>query len=97
MAENPENGSSITGNQRAREFMAPQINLPKGGGAIRGIDEKFSANPATGAGTLTVPIATSPGCSGFGPQLALLRFKRGQRTVWLRLEPIASEHYAQNR
>ena len=28
----------------------PQISLPKGGGAIRGIDEKFTANPATGTG-----------------------------------------------
>ena len=52
-------------------FIAPQLSLPKGGGALRGIDEKFSANPANGTGSLTVPIATSPGRSGFGPQLAL--------------------------
>ena len=50
---------------------APSINLPKGGGAIRGMGEKFGANPVTGTGSLTVPIATSPGRSGFGPQLAL--------------------------
>jgi RHS repeat-associated protein len=50
---------------------APQISLPKGGGAIRGIGEKFTANPVTGTGSLTVPIATSPGRSGFGPQLSL--------------------------
>lgn len=50
---------------------APQLSLPKGGGAIRGIGEKFTANPATGTGSLTVPIATSPGRSGFGPQLSL--------------------------
>lgn len=49
----------------------PAISLPKGGGAIRGIGEKFAANPVTGAGTLSVPIFTSPGRSGFGPQLAL--------------------------
>ena len=49
----------------------PSISLPKGGGAIRGIGEKFSANPVTGTGSLTVPIATSPGRSGFGPQLSL--------------------------
>jgi len=29
-------------------FSAPQINLPKGGGAIRGIGEKFTVNAATG-------------------------------------------------
>jgi hypothetical protein len=50
---------------------APAINLPKGGGAIRGMGEKFAANPVTGTGSMSVPITTSPGRSGFGPQLAL--------------------------
>jgi RHS repeat-associated protein len=50
---------------------APPISLPKGGGAIRGIGEKFAANPVTGTGSLTVPIYASPGRSGFGPQLSL--------------------------
>ncbi|SEQ49474.1 SpvB/TcaC N-terminal domain-containing protein [Nitrosomonas ureae] len=49
----------------------PAISLPKGGGAIRGIGEKFAANPVTGTGSMTIPIATSPGRSGFGPQLSL--------------------------
>ena len=49
----------------------PQVSLPKGGGAVRGIGEKFAANPVTGTGSLTVPIATSPGRSAFGPQLSL--------------------------
>src|SRR5438309_6167745 len=49
----------------------PSISLPKGGGAIRGIGEKFAANPVTGTGSMTVPIVTSPGRSGFGPQLSL--------------------------
>ncbi len=49
----------------------PSISLPKGGGAIRGIGEKFAANPVTGTGSMTIPIATSPGRSGFGPQLSL--------------------------
>jgi hypothetical protein len=43
------------------------ISLPKGGGAIRGMGEKFAANPVTGTGSITVPIATSPGRSGFSP------------------------------
>ncbi|MFL5415520.1 MAG: SpvB/TcaC N-terminal domain-containing protein, partial [Myxococcales bacterium] len=49
----------------------PTISLPKGGGAIRGIGEKFAANPVTGTGSLSVPIPTSPGRSGFGPRLSL--------------------------
>jgi RHS repeat-associated protein len=50
---------------------APSISLPKGGGAIRGLGEKFAANPVTGTGSLSIPLATSPGRSGFGPQLSL--------------------------
>ncbi|RMH02900.1 MAG: toxin, partial [Nitrospirae bacterium] len=49
----------------------PSISLPKGGGAIRGMGEKFAANPVTGTGSMSVPIATSPGRSGFAPQLSL--------------------------
>ena len=50
---------------------APSVSLPTGGGALRSIGEKFSSNLFTGAGTMTVPIATSPGRGGFGPTLAL--------------------------
>ncbi|KAF7513142.1 hypothetical protein GJ744_010538 [Endocarpon pusillum] len=49
----------------------PSITLPKGGGAIRGIEEKFNADTITGAGSVTIPITTSPGRAGFGPQLSL--------------------------
>lgn len=49
----------------------PAISLPTGGGAVRGIGEKFAANPVMGNGSLTVPLAASPGRGGFGPQLAL--------------------------
>src|SRR5512132_2663961 len=49
----------------------PIPSLPNGGGAIRGIGEKFSANPVTGTASLQIPIATSPGRGGFHPELAL--------------------------
>jgi RHS repeat-associated protein len=49
----------------------PQITLPKGGGAISGIGEKFAANPVTGTGSISVPLYAPPGRSGFGPQLTL--------------------------
>ena len=57
--------------ERPSSIAAPAIALPKGGGAIRGMGEKFAANPVTGTGSLTAPIAASPGRAGFGPQLAL--------------------------
>jgi RHS repeat-associated protein len=55
----------------APSISLPTVSLPTGGGAIRGIGEKFAANPATGTGAFSVPLATSPGRSGFGPELAL--------------------------
>src|SRR5438105_4376198 len=67
---NDPDGTSPTGGQSS-PISPPAINLPKGGGAIRGIGEKFAANPVTGTGSMTVPIAASPGRSGFGPQLSL--------------------------
>src|SRR5262245_37825501 len=47
------------------------ISVPRGGGAIRSIGETFQAAPFTGTGNFSVPIFTSPGRSGFGPQLTL--------------------------
>ncbi len=79
MSPTLESAQGVAGTDRqSREAMQesaasqlPSISLPKGGGAIRGIGEKFTANPVTGTGSMTVPIATSPGRSGFGPQLSL--------------------------
>lgn len=56
-------GSSARSNTSA----LPAIQLPKGGGAVRGMGAKFAANPVTGTGSMSVPIATSPSRSGFGP------------------------------
>jgi RHS repeat-associated protein len=50
---------------------APSISLPKGGGAIHGMGEKFAANPAMGTGSMSVPLVASPGRAGFSPQLSL--------------------------
>jgi Salmonella virulence plasmid 65kDa B protein len=65
-------GRELTGKESPSEptqGSLPSITLPKG--AIRGMGEKFAANPVTGTGSMSVPIATSPGRSGFGPQLSL--------------------------
>src|SRR5215470_16963623 len=48
------------------------IALPKGGGALHGIGEKFSPDLHTGTGNFTVPIAVPPGRNGFQPQLDLV-------------------------
>ena len=66
-----QSSSSQNQNPQSHLIQAPSINLPKGGGAIRGIGEKFTTNPVMGTGSMTVPIATSPGRSDFGPKLSL--------------------------
>jgi hypothetical protein len=67
-APSPPNPGSREENRAAT---TPGIGLPKGGGAIRSMGEKFTANPVTGTGTFSVPLACSPGRGGFGPTLAL--------------------------
>ncbi|WP_221633180.1 SpvB/TcaC N-terminal domain-containing protein [Microcystis aeruginosa] len=67
-----KSGSQQTAEPDKSYFSPPAaVSLPKGGGAIKGMGEKFAANPVTGTGSMTVPIATSSGRSGFGPQLSL--------------------------
>ena len=70
MERNNKEGSKESATSDGK-IQAPSISLPKGGGAIRGMGEKFAANPVTGTGSMSVPLATSPGRSGFGPQLSL--------------------------
>jgi hypothetical protein len=72
MAESSTATQSGTEQKESSYYKAPAaVELPKGGGAIRGIGEKFAVNPVTGTGSLSLPIATTPGRSGFSPQLSL--------------------------
>src|SRR5678815_5610656 len=57
--------------QADKPSMLPAIATPKGGGAIRGIGEKFSVAAATGTASLSVPLPVSPGRNGFGPAVGL--------------------------
>lgn len=54
--------------QKSNLVSTSSISLPKGGGAIRGIGEKFAPNPVTGKGSISVLIANRQGRSGFAPQ-----------------------------
>jgi hypothetical protein len=56
------------GNQSAEGV----ISLPKGGGALQGIGEKFSPDLHTGTGNFTVPISIPPGRGGFQPEVSLV-------------------------
>ena len=50
---------------------SPNIEMPKGGGALKGMGETFSADLFTGTGNFSVPIAVPSGRNGFQPQLTL--------------------------
>ena len=65
-AENSRNGDRGLGEANFA-VSAPKITLPKGGGAISGIGEKFTANPLTGTGSMTVPLFHIPWSLGFWP------------------------------
>ncbi|UIE37907.1 SpvB/TcaC N-terminal domain-containing protein [Leptodesmis sichuanensis] len=69
-SKDPGNGQASESN---KSYYSPPaaVELPKGGGAIRGIGEKFAVNPVTGTGSLSLPIFTTPSRSGFSPQLSL--------------------------
>jgi hypothetical protein len=47
------------------------INPPKGGGAIRGMGDKFATNPVTCTGSMSVPLYTSLERARLGPTLSL--------------------------
>ncbi len=63
-----QEGTSGNKNSTGSESL---VQLPKGGGAIKGIGEKFDVNPVTGTASISVPLAISPGRQGFTPQLGL--------------------------
>lgn len=73
MLDRPSQNDSKPATEQDKNYFAPPqaVSLPKGGGAIKGMGEKFAANPVTGTGSMSVPIATSPGRSGFSPRLSL--------------------------
>ncbi len=68
MTEEVKNEQS---SREANGFSPPAISLPKGGGAIHGVGEKFAANPVNGSGSMTIPVIVSAGRAGFSPQLSL--------------------------
>jgi len=79
--ENIAQNSTSTGNQitdltrekntEPNALQIPSISLPKGGGALKGIDEKFEVNAANGTAGFSIPLPLSPGRNGFSPSLAL--------------------------
>lgn len=58
------------GKTKSNAIETPSIALPKGGGAIKGIDEKFSVNAVNGTAAFSIPLPFSS-ARGALPALAL--------------------------
>lgn len=72
--ENSQKGDNTITQSNAinlRSSQIPAISLPKGGGAIKGIEEKFQVNAVTGTSSFAIPIPLSPSRNGFTPSVGL--------------------------
>lgn len=58
------------GKTKSNAIEVPSIALPKGGGAIKGIDEKFSVNAVNGTASFSIPLPFAP-ARGASPALSL--------------------------
>jgi RHS repeat-associated protein len=58
------------GKTKSNAIEVPSISLPKGGGAIKGIDEKFQVNAVNGTASFSIPLPFSQ-ARGATPALAL--------------------------
>jgi len=56
---------------KSNAIQIPQISLPKGGGALKGIDEKFQVNSANGTAAFSIPVPLTSGRNNFTPSISL--------------------------
>ena len=68
-SQNEKAGNS---DEQSQFFVTPpSLSLPKAGGVVRGIGEKFNANPFTGTANVSIPVTVTPGRGGVQPDLTL--------------------------
>jgi len=67
---NPKAAKNGGEKPKSKAIEVPSISLPKGGGAIKGIDEKFSVNAVNGTSSFSIPLPFSP-ARGVSPEVSL--------------------------
>lgn len=70
-SKSSETSGGNEGTAKNSSIEIPSISLPKGGGAIKSIDDKFSVNAANGTAGFSVPFPFSPSRNAFMPSMAL--------------------------
>ena len=66
------NSTALKSSSTSSTGALPTLSLPKGGGAISSIGEKFDVNPGNGTGSFTIKIPTSQSRGGGMPDLCSL-------------------------
>jgi hypothetical protein len=66
---------------KSNQIEIPSISLPKGGGAIKSIDEKFSVNPVNGTASFALPLPFSP-ARGVTPSLNIQYNSGGGNSIF---------------
>ena len=69
--DNSTNNATDQQKKEAGQIALPSIGLPKGGGSIKGIEEKFQVNAVSGTCSFSIPIPFSPSRNGFTPAVGL--------------------------
>ena len=69
----PDSAVSNERNKTDENFaiQTPTISLPKGGGALKNIDEKFQVNAANGTASFSIPLPYSKTRNDFAPAITL--------------------------
>jgi hypothetical protein len=70
-AASPEAPKSFVPRAAFSAVAPPTLDLPQGGGAIRGIGETLRSNPATGTAGFDIPLPLTPAPHGPTPSMAL--------------------------
>jgi hypothetical protein len=87
LSSTPKYESQPKGAQKGSEASSgstknqPKISLPKGGGAIQGIDEKFSVNAVNGTASFSIPLPFAP-ARGASPALSLSYNSGGGNSIF---------------
>jgi RHS repeat-associated protein len=68
---NQENNNQDQKDTGYSKNAAPSISLPKGGGAMKGIDEKFTVNAVNGTAGMSLPFPMGKTRSDFAPGLGV--------------------------
>lgn len=69
------------GKTKSNAIEVPSIALPKGGGAIKGIDEKFSVNAVNGTSSFSLPLPFAP-ARGPSPSLTISYNSGGGNSIF---------------